>query len=143
MVATMARRTGERRVRLSSFAMRLTQLESPACIQSMPPVQRRSEIKGLLRARRTFDRITCSAAWFDTLWAGVPSKQYPPGGDDTLMINCPDCERFVPVGPCGGKRICYECWLTSQPIGFLEKLPSSPGIIDMARLAKNAKPRDR
>jgi hypothetical protein len=114
-------------------------LVSAEGIAALPPRQRRERIRAIEKQRGVFARTCCSTSWAQDLFHGSPQPQYPPGGSTTRMILCRDCGRYTPIGACDGQSICYDCWLAAQSEWFLACLPSSPGVIDMARLAKNAR----
>lgn len=141
--AAMAkRRTGKTAKKKAKPRQTLKQtydtLRTDEARRRIPAHQRDAQLESLRRRRKSIRRIVPSSPWFDVLW-GELDQQFPPGGDATGMIFCTSCHRWTPVGACGGKTRCYDCFLCDQPRHFIEALPSSPGIIDMGKVAKNAR----
>lgn len=107
------------------------------------------------RLRRKVRRATCTSPWEDVatkeadeqgiqpLSTRVPEllekwQIYPPPAEHTPMASCicTGCRgiRMWPRAYIGSRGISYECGLERMTKSELSRLPSSPGVIDMARM---------
>ncbi len=53
------------------------------------------------------------------------------------------CQRLWPAHYVNSRGYSYECSLEKSPLSFLMALPSSPGVVDMARLKATRKRKDK
>jgi hypothetical protein len=102
----------------------------------------------LAKRKKALARRVPSSSWMDSAWDST--DQFPPPWDHprirpleeppaTAMKTCRLCRRETPPQCVGSSGHCDDCRLASMSAHALSLLPPSPGVIDMARLKKNAR----
>ena len=73
------------------------------------------------------DKVICSESWVESIvkpsadgqtWLYLPDD-YPPGGGETLMRDCPTCRRICPPAGADGSPCC-DCQTEKEQRGFLK-----------------------
>ena len=86
----------------------------------------RLEFWRTLHSKRELRSVCCSGAWIDAILRPTGDGKtfdfldelYPPGRDDTLMRECPECHRVCPPNLLN-QALCCDCEATTGEMAFL------------------------
>ena len=95
--------------------------------------------------RRALRQVVCSAAWLEAVEGALTTNSgaqfwelYPPGGRQTGMRVCGDCQRIAPT--CGQGERCADCRTEAEELSLIGRIQNDNSLAGELRTRWYARP---
>ena len=95
--------------------------------------------------RRALRQVVCSASWLEAVEGALTTirgaqfwELYPPGGRQTGMRVCGDCQRIAPT--CGQGQRCADCRTEAEEMSFIGRIQNDNSLAGELRTRWYARP---